>query len=301
MNVKQFASKLYLKARAHRAEIAMGAGAVLGLSALVTTAIQTTKAGEVIERHNEAVKQAHEAREVVLRDGTPDEYTEADEKKNVFIAYRNTGWSMIKLYALPAALWGASTACFFAAYGWLKSDIAALSAAYSSLLGCFRAYRGRVREDQGEEKDYQYLYGTSEVEVGEETTDEKGKKKFIKKKHTILGESYSPYAFIFDETNPDWNKDPFMNKNHIQAVESMLNDMLITRGVVTLNEVRDAFCLPPISIGMDHGWVKNSPDGDGRIVLGLFSGKQHANDFVNGFNDSIVLDPNCDGYIKDKI
>lgn len=304
MNWKYMVARAGLKIRKYAPEICMVAGTAAGVAAIVTVAKQTASANDILERHTEEVRKAHEAREVVLRDNTPDEYTELDEKKNVIIAYRRTIFSLMRHYAVPASLAAFSGACFWTAYWWLKKRNKALTVAYTGLLGLFNTYRGRVRDELGEESDYHFLYGTENRIVEREIVDEKGKTKKVKEEITTTSENppyISEYAFLFDESNANWVKDANMNKNFVIMQQNYFNDILRIRGHVFLNEVRRQFGLPDTSVGAIVGWVRDG-EGDGFIDLGILdTNYERVRDFINGYEPCMWINPNVDGVIFDKI
>ena len=84
----------------------------------------------------------------------------------------------------------------------------------------------------------------------------------------------------------------------IRAQQNYLNDLLIARGHVFLNEAYTALGFEHSSAGAVVGWVIDH-DGDNFIDFGLF--KPGNERFVNGTERNIILDFNVDGVIFDKI
>lgn len=82
--------------------------------------------------------------------------------------------------------------------------------------------------------------------------------------------SVSPYARWFNEKSPAWTKDPEANRFY-----------LLRQQVV--------------------GWIFNpeNPTGDNYVDFGLF--RHYNENFINGCENSILLDPNVDGMILDQI
>jgi hypothetical protein len=81
-----------------------------------------------------------------------------------------------------------------------------------------------------------------------------------------------------------------------------MNDLLISRGHMFLNEVYDALGLERTKAGSVVGWII-SHDGDNYVDFGIFTDKdaRQYRDFVNGRSNAILLDFNVDGVIYDKI
>jgi hypothetical protein len=110
------------------------------------------------------------------------------------------------------------------------------------------------------------------------------------------------YARFFDETCNDWKRNAEYNRAFLQCQQSYYNQMLQSRGHVFLNEVYDSLGIPRSQAGAAVGWIL-SKDGDNFVDFGIFDDltNPHVRDFVNGHENSILLDFNVDGIIWDKI
>jgi hypothetical protein len=118
--------------------------------------------------------------------------------------------------------------------------------------------------------------------------------------YPVDSERYSvgPYARWFNEKSLAWTKDPEKNKFFLMRQQDYANEKLKAKGYLFLNELYDMVGIPKSKAGQVVGWMLNG-DGDGYIDFGLFS---HNNeDFINGYKNSILLDPNVDGIILDQI
>ena len=83
--------------------------------------------------------------------------------------------------------------------------------------------------------------------------------------------------------------------------QTFFNDLLLSRGHLFLNEVYDQIGIDRTKAGQVVGWVV-SKDGDNFVDFGLFDGStQEKRMFVNGHENSVLLDFNVDGVIYDKI
>lgn len=296
------AGRMGLKCQKYAPELLLAFGFIAGAGATVTACVATSKADEVLDKHREAVDKAHEARQIVIEDHAPDEYTEKDEKMDVVIAYRDMVFGFVRLYALPVALGALSLGSILTSYGIMRKRNLALIAAYTALDGAFKAYRKRVIDEVGEDMDRHYRYGT-EVSKFEVTKDNgKGKVKTEVIEDEVFPENgpSKDYAFIFDESNPNWTKDMEANMYWAGVQEVQAEELLQARGHLFLNEVRDMFSLPRTAAGAVTGWVLGN--GDDHVDLRIYEGKRvNPGDPVRGFERFILLDPNVDGVIYDKI
>ena len=106
-----------------------------------------------------------------------------------------------------------------------RNEIANLSMAFAGLSATFAQYRQRVIEDQGEEKDQEYLLGPqlttvdvlsdgTVVQTTEPVKDEWGRI------------NLPPHCIMFDETNPNNEKDAIINRdfleNHLRWLDERL-------------------------------------------------------------------------------
>lgn len=122
--------------------------------------------------------------------------------------------------------------------------------------------------------------------------------------------SCSQYARFFDETSPYWTKDSEYNLFFLRAQQNHANELLRSRynrdegriGYLFLNEVYEMLGLPKTAAGQIVGWVykENNIDGDNYVDFGIYNIDRNAK-FVNGFENSVLLDFNVDGPIIDKI
>ena len=142
-------------------------------------------------------------------------------------------------------------------------------------------------------------------------TDENGKEKKVKKKIEVGGpDMYSPYAIIFDETNPYWEKDAELNKFFLQSRQAQANDKLRANGYLFLNDVYEMLGHEKTKAGQVVGWVydPDSGEGDNYVDFGLYDiytkPKYEAEAkaaFINGYERSVIIDFNVDGNIWEKM
>lgn len=112
----------------------------------------------------------------------------------------------------------------------------------------------------------------------------------------------SPYARYFDEDSTAWTKNPECNKLFLLTQQNYANEKLKARGYLFLNEVYDMLGLPRTKAGQVIGWMyeEQYPIGDNYVDFGIFDSKTNRS-FVNGYENSVLLDFNVDGNILDRI
>jgi len=221
-----------------------------------------------------------------------DEVKQADMgQRDVAYVYGKSALRLTQAYAPALAVGGVSIFALTTSHIQMTRRNATLTAAYASLHAAYMAYRDRVREEFGAEKEKELYYGVTL----EEAKNEAGK---LAKFKTVDPNAVSPYARFFDEGSPNWHKNSEFNRLFIQCQQNYANNILTARGHLFLNEVYDMLGINRSSAGQVVGWVING-EGDNFVDFGLF--EAHQAGFINGHEPSILLDFNVDGVVVDLI
>ena len=280
-------------------------GGIIGVVASTVMACKaTTKLEGILNESKGQVEKIHSHMEnkELIETG---KYTEKDAKKDLTIVYTQTGMKLVKLYA-PSILLGAlSISSICTSHHILNKRNVALSAAYATVENSFKRYRKNVKERFGDKVDFELKHGIKAEQIDVIETDEKGKEKV--KQDTVLvadyaKDQYSDYAIFFDELNPNWKSDAEYNKMFLKLQERHANDKLKANGFLYLNEVYEMIGHPRTKAGQVVGWVydEKNPVGDNFVDFGIYDvNKRRAQEFVNGYEKSILLDFNVDGNIWD--
>jgi hypothetical protein len=296
-----------LVAQKHAPEILLGLGLVGGVVAAVLAAKATLKLEGVLIDHDENLAKI-EFKTVFPPDAEGNRTSQEDANKQKAMVYLKTGVELTKLYGPALSIGAASVGAILASHGVMKNRQVALISAYTVLQEGYKAYRNRVVEELGEEKERLIHLGLKEETITTEEVNEDGKK--VKGKKTVLVHDGFPsvYAVFFDESSPNWRTDAQLNRFFLQSQERYANDVLISRGHIFLNEVYDALGIPRTKEGAVVGWVLKDPEKmvaegrDGHVSFNLFNGEYGpARDFINGYNRSVLLDFNVDGIILNEI
>lgn len=268
-------------------EILVGVGIVGAVASAVLACKATTKAGAIVEESKNSLADIRKAKENgVTKAG--ESYSEEDHKKDLALAYVQTGVKFAKLYAPAVMLGAASIASILASHNIMKKRNVALAAAYAAVDKSFKDYRDRVIERFGEQVEKELRYNIKAQEIEETVTDDKGKEKKVKQNVNVAdenwdGSDYGPYAKVFDDAHSDWKQDPEMNLFYLRARQAQANDMLKSQGHLFLNEVYDIMHINSVfSIlgqmgvgpkkgfaisGADEKWSDFLEDDPGRLAL----------------------------------
>lgn len=113
--------------------------------------------------------------------------------------------------------------------------------------------------------------------------------------------SVSPYARWFNETCIGWSNSSETNLTFLHMQQNYATEKLRARGYLFLNEVYDMLGMPRTKAGQVVGWIfdEKNPVGDNFVDFGLYH--SHNEDFINGYEKSVLLDFNVDGMILDRI
>lgn len=293
-----------LKLKKHSPEILVVGGVVGTVTSAVIACKATTKLDSILEEHKVRTDAVHNIMEHPENLPEGEEYTLEDSKKDLTIIYTQTGLEIVKLYAPAVALGSLSIAAILAGHNITRQRYIATAAAYTAVDKAFKDYRGRVVERFGEALDKELRYNIKSKEVEEVVQNEDGTTTVEKKVVDVIDDPLgSPYAFFFDESNPNWTKDPEWNKMFLIDQQRYANDLLKRKGHLFLNEVHDMLGADRTRAGQVVGWIydEKNPNGDNYIDFGIFNINREANRrFVNGYEKSILIDPNVDGEILNK-
>lgn len=321
--IKEFLGKAKDKIIEKSPEILIGIGIVGSIGATILACKATLKNDEILKK-NKAVRDIADEN---IKKLPRSEYSLEDYKKDKLIISANTVKD-IALNYLPAVTVGiASIASILCGYNILSKRTVAIMTAYNALEKSFMSYRQRVIDDQGREKDMEYMSGVKAVKVTKK--DKNGKTKKETKIKTTFGRTISPYArwytepisyerfkeIIKDKPNlyPEGTKNSDYilyagtslfssreyNRYTLAAQEQNANDLLMSRASTTrrvfLNEVYEMLGFEPTIAGQHVGWSLDSKYGDHYISFGLDKFPEDLG-YIKG---SILLDFNVDGEVLD--
>ena len=305
-----------LKLKKHSPEILIAGGVVGVVASTVMACKATTKLNDILDTCKEDTERIHKAKEdgyvsVKKQNDNGEQYTEKvtyteeDGNKDLTITYVQTGMKVAKLYAPSVIIGALSLTCILSSNHILRQRNAALIAAYTTLDKSFKSYRKRVSERFGDNVEYEIRHDIKAREVTVTETDENGEEKEI----TKIVESMNPeindqFTRFFDDGQMGWDKDPEVTRCFLLKQQAYANEILRTRGHITLNDVYDMLDIPRTKEGYVVGWVydEENPVGDNYVDFGLFDGTDpRTNMFINGNERTVKLNFNVDGVIYDLI
>jgi hypothetical protein len=287
----------------HSPEILIVAGVIGTVASGVLACKATLKVNDVLDDAKVDIDKIHTAKEKGVTEAGKD-YYEEDAQKDLTLVYVQTGVKLVKLYAPAVLLGAASITGIVASHRILTKRNVALATAYAAVDTGFKEYRSRVVERFGKDLDRELRYNIKAKEIEETIVDEDGNETVVKQTVEVADkQGLSAYARCFDETCSGWERDAEQNRFFLHQQQCWLNDKLQEKGYVTLNEAYEALGFPKTREGVVVGWVfdKNNPDCSNHIDFGLFDDIHNSANrlFINGYEKSVWLDFNVDGYIYD--
>ena len=283
-------------------EILLGVGIVGAVGSTVLACKATLQAEAILDEHAEKKERIDDC--VLLRDTSEVDYPVEAEKQDRRVLMFSTAGKFIRLYGPPVTLMAVSIGCILGAHHIMKKRNVALMAAYKVLEEAFSKYRRRVVDELGEAADAKFYYGEEPNGQKRTIVDADG----TEHEQDGINLHLSGFARSFAPERPDqmgswegstqWSKVHEYNLDFLNAKVDHFNNMLLTKGFVTINDVYSELGFAPTEAGMICGWRYKSDRGDGYISFkprGYDGGWNHG---VNG--DEILLDFNIDGVIFDQ-
>jgi hypothetical protein len=247
-------------------EILMGLGIVGAVTSTVLACKATLKLKTVAEESDKEIAKIKFAHEEI---NDPEVYSEKEYMTNLSVAYVQKAVNIGKLYALPVAVGAVSVACLVSSHHILNTRSAAFLGAYTMVDEAFKAYKKRVVDAIGPEKEALIRMGGKEETTTETVVDENGKKRKVSKTvQNFDGMKPEDYSRVFAFGNPYYQENIVLNEAFLKCKENFFNDKLIIKGHVVLNEVLEALGFPQTDYGMVVGWV-NDGHGDDFIDFGM--------------------------------
>lgn len=301
--VAKKAGKAELVLKKNSPEILLGIGIVGFVGTVVTACKATPRAEEVLGFHQAKINEIHEAKRVVEEEPEKElEYTPEQYRIDIAVRYLRTTGNLVKTYAPTIALGTLSLACILTSRNIMQKRYLGMVAAYNGVSAAFEEYRKRVRDEYGVEMDRHFRYGAEykTLPVVDENGKKTGEKEKMENVNSGLVLPNDDTCRFFDSSNPNWDPNPNFSMMFLRGQQNYLNDILHTRGHVFLNEVYDALGFSHTPQGAVLGWIEG--EGDDYIEFGLYDqNKDSVRRFVNGTDNTILLEFNHCGVILDKI
>lgn len=308
LNVKRFVSTGIYMLKDHAPEIMAVVGSVASVGAIGFAIKETPKATKIIEEHKKHIENVHTV--VESADGEEEfEYSPDDEKKDLFIIYTKTAGRLLKTYWPVILLESLSIGCTLGGAYKSRQKYSSLLSAAVAMEAIHKQYRQNVVEKYGEEIDKELRHGLKTKTKEYIKKDKDGKETKVKETVKVAdNKTDKDISRLFDETSLYYSRDPHANKQFILSVEQWANMRLKQYGHVFLNEVYEKLGFEPTEIGHNVGWVYKDHSADdlkkhNNVIIFNFVDVHgnKATEFEAGFEPSVLIDFNVDGFISKDI
>lgn len=290
------ASKIGFQLRKNSPEILIGVGIVGTVTSAVLACKATLKVNDLLE---DAKKEIETIKKIA--DDPTTSYTEDDKNKALAIKYTKIGLDFVKLYAPAITVGALSISCLIASHNVLTKRNALLASAYATLDQTWKSYRERVEERFGSDIEKEIRYNLQKDDAELATDGEIKEVKSVSSKNKINSCACSEFAKFFDSSSNNWSKDPNYNLMFLRQAEEYANDLLAIKGFVSVNDVYHLLGIPGTPEGQEFGWVYDR-NKTKQIDFGIYDMTKEKNrDFVNGYENVILLDFNVEGYLLNRI
>jgi Family of unknown function (DUF6353) len=272
---KKFAGATELFARRHGPAILTACGIAGFAATTILTGKAVLKAQEPVKKLKLKVQRAREM--------------EKEELKAARVEIGKDAIQIARIFAPAVTTGSVAVFCLVASHGMMRKNQAALAAAYVALQEGFTAYRARVREEIGEERELE-LWRRPKILTNADDPE-------LPCEIDYGDRMPSAYARFFDESSRNWTKTPEWNRMFVQAQQDWANDRLRAYGFLFLNEVYEELGLERTQAGQIVGWSMQG-NGDKYVDFGVYDiADENNRAFVNGLEGVILLDFNVDGPI----
>lgn len=290
-NMSRSFHKIGFKVKKHSPAMLLVAGIAGVVAGTVMACKASTKVNDILEESKEKLDTIKNNKEI----------SEKAAKKEITVAYAQTGLKVAKLYGPSLAVGGLSIASILASYKILNGRNVALTAAYAAVDKGFKDYRKNVKDRFGDKVDHELKHNIKQEIVKTIEIDENGNEKQDEKTVDVAYlDQYSEFAKFFDETSSAWVRDAEQNLLFLRMQQNYANDKLKAQGYLYLNDVYKMLGIPTTKAGHVVGWIydEKNPVGDNYVDFFIYDiTKPGAREFVNGYEKSILLDFNVDGNV----
>lgn len=306
-SIRRFGGKTVLWTKRNSPELLTAGGIIMSAVAIVLACKATTKLDEKVKPHNEkidAIKNAIKKEEEEQKGLYPVEQGKQDLTKE----YVKTAWEITKLYAPSAITFTLSVASILSSHKIMKGRNVALAAAYSTMQDAFNKYRQRVADKIGEEAEKDVYNNVQKAT--EKVINDDGDGSSSEEETTKANKEDNPWVYLFDQANPNWNKNGGLNLDFLLMTERYMNQKLKVQGYLFMSDVYDALCIPENQLTDKQlqgsrvvGWIYDPDDKtrDNYVSFGLTDEhgilNHDAMDLKRHWESNIWLEFNPDGDI----
>ena len=313
MSIKSMIFTAATKVKLHSPAILLVGGIAAIVGGTVAACISTTKLDEVVDDAKSKLE--------IIRDSADNEIISSEEAPKLKTqCYLKTAARVAYLYSIPTLLIGAGITSILVSHKIMSKRMGVLTTALNSTTALFNRYRRNVIAKYGQNVDYDMINNRYDLTPSQRAEAE-SVDALIKEERDMPW--IEKWDRCFDEGNPNWTKDAYVNEAFLACNENYLNDKMRSRrsekllkngvvkvipGYILASEVDEALGwtrpedVKPYatSIGKmtDGACDPSQPD---YFDLGIFERDERGGKHLVIEDRSIWIHPNYDGYIAELI
>lgn len=241
--------------------ISIGAGIALVIGAGVWAVVDAVKkTAPIVEEAKEDFTHANEVDDIIENQPALAEergYSPATSSKMRKDAIVRCGLKITKVHAKHIVMGGAGIGFILHGVHGLSAECAELSTALAGAIASNQKIMERVEQECDPETAARIKYGVSKEEAEQmkdfTQTDEWNDMSEEERNKVIYGNrECSCYSFFYDAGCSMWTKSPSRNRESIELIRAELEDLMMIRGFINLNDIYRAFgvdekCKPGLS------------------------------------------------------
>ena len=279
-------------------EILMGIGITAGVGA-TATAVHATLKGDIsgqVEAYKDTLTRIDDTKARYEA-----EHPDEDFRKEVAVGKIQASViftrGFLKTYALPITLTAVSVGALLWSRGIYAGRNAALTVALTGAQDRIAAYRNRVREEVGPDKEEELYESAWRMDVSEEDLE------LNNVPEDLVFSPSDPYVYV---DYGEWASSAYGRREAqmymLKTFENWANDYLVHTGSLFLNDVLQQIGLERTSEGQLLGWIYDQ-DNQRKVDFGFNRPGMDVKiaDYISGVSDTMPLSFNVDGVVFDLI
>ena len=296
MSFKGFMKKVGASIYHHRADIEFFIGVGLTVGGAAWTIIKAPEAAEVHER-------ARCMKDVIDENDAENSWDNeaVTRKEAVRTMAKSTIKGYTKVYAGPVAMMVAGEVLKAVSHATMHKELGNVSALLASTSLAFSQYRQRVVEDQGEEKDQEYLFGPA-INTYKKNPDGTITQTLEPIQNSWEDVKLPPHCMIFDAGNRNYDESPYKNYDFLVGHLRWLNERLDAEEFLFENDIRKDLQMPLVKCGYTSGILKYDENGNRNYLsFGLDARNEATQRFRDGLEPTVIIQMNLEDDIMSKL
>lgn len=291
LDIKKFFTGVIDWGKQHKSDLKMWTGTIGVAGGTGLLCKETVKVSEML-------KEYREAKQELIKD-------EAEAKDIRKLKAQTAG--KVALTVLPGVVVeGSGLGLMWSGYSDVKAAFIGVGIAYGELQGFINDYRQGVKDKYGEEVDEElaYHFRTEEVVINENGEERVETIRIYPHDRSHMPSPYARY-FVYGEAEGAERSFEY-NERFLELQQDVARRFFRAHKKFMLNDLYDMLGFKRSKAGNHVGWIydPNDPEGDNQIdfrIQVVYREKLDELGNSNGWEKVLMIDPNVDGMVEDKM